>query len=56
MSMDERYDFLHEVLGIGTDALDLAFAMTGYNEETADKILYWYTGYSNFEQYEEECC
>jgi len=54
MTMDKYYDFLDEWVGINADALDLAFGLNGYNEETAKNILSWATGYDDFEQYCEE--
>jgi len=52
--IDKYYDFLAEEVGIGTDALDLIFGINGYLIETAKQILYWKTGYNDFEQYKEE--
>lgn len=52
--MDKYYDFLNEYVGITKDALDLAFGLKGYNKETAEQILDWYTGYKDFPQYAEE--
>lgn len=54
MTVDEKYDFLHDVLGISVEALDLAFGLCGYLSSTADDILYWKTGYANIEEYIEE--
>lgn len=43
------YDLLYEYLGISSEALDLAFAVGGCNEETACAILNYYTGWKTFE-------
>lgn len=43
------YDLLHDVLNINEEALDLAFAIGGCNEETAERILFYYTGWQTFE-------
>ena len=43
------YDYLAHCLDIGTEALDLAFAIGGCNEETAERILFYYTGWRTFE-------
>lgn len=49
------YDFLaEEIVDGNTDALDLAFSLCGKNEETAKNILWFYTGYSDFEQFNED--
>lgn len=49
MDWQEMYDLLSDALGIDTNALDLAFAIGGCNEETAERILFYYTGWSSFE-------
>ena len=48
MDWQEMYDLLSDTLGIDTNALDLAFAIGGCNEETAERILFYYTGWSSF--------
>ena len=47
------YDFLKNVLAIDNEALDLAFAIGGCSLETAERILFYYTGYHTFEGYIE---
>lgn len=54
MTFDEMYDTLMDYCGIDEEALDLAFAIGGRNEETAQNILYYYTGYNDFEVYRNE--
>ena len=58
MSYEEMYDLLADVLGVDEDALDLAFAVGGCNEETAERILFYLTGFRTFnnwlEEFEEE--
>jgi hypothetical protein len=49
MDWQEMYDLLHDVLNINEEALDLAFAIGGCNEETAERILFYYTGWQTFE-------
>ena len=49
MSFEEMYDFLADVVEVSTNALDLAFAIGGCNTETAQAILYYYTGWRSFE-------
>lgn len=48
MDWQEMYDLLSDVLGVDTNALDLAFAIGGCNEETAERILFYYTGWRSF--------
>ena len=55
MELDEMYDFLHEYVNVSHDALDLAFGIRGYSEETACAILSYYTGWDSFEGYIEDC-
>lgn len=49
MSFEEMYDLLKEGLDVSEEALDLAFAIGGCNEETAERILFYYTGWQSFE-------
>ncbi len=49
MEFEEMYDLLNEALGISEDSLDLAFAIGGCNTETAERILFYYTGWKSFE-------
>lgn len=49
MDWEEMYDLLHDALGVDENALDLAFAIGGCNEETACAILNYYTGWKSFE-------
>lgn len=43
------YDILRDYCWDNEEALDLAFAIGGRNEETACAILYYYTGWHSFE-------
>ena len=52
MTKDMMYDILAMITS--TDALDLAFGIKGYTEETAKAILFYLTGYNDFEQFLEE--
>jgi len=49
MTYEEMYDLLSDTLCIDKNALDLAFAIGGCNEETAERILFYYTGWHSFE-------
>ena len=48
------YDLLREGLDVSEEALDLAFAIGGCNEETAERILFYYTGWQSFEGWLDE--
>lgn len=48
MEFNEMYDMLADDLCINTDSLDLAFAIGGCNQETAERILFYYTGWRTF--------
>ena len=54
MKFDEMYDVLMWDVGVSQEALDLAFALRGCNEEAACAILNYYTGWSSFEGFLEE--
>lgn len=54
MTFEEMYDFLRDVVGVSDEALDLAFSLNGCNEDTACNILFYFTGWKNFEGYIEE--
>ena len=51
---NEYYDFLAEDVGVSTEALDLAFSLSGCTKETAEAILNYYTGWRSFDGYIEE--
>jgi len=48
MNWEEMYDILRDYLGISEEALELAFAVGGCNEETAERILFYKTGWQTF--------
>ena len=54
MTFDEMYDILHDCVGVTEEALDLAFAVGGCNEETAERILFYFTGWRTFGGYLDE--
>lgn len=53
----ERREYLEDVLlnyvGVSEEALNLAVGLLGENEETYSSILYYYTGYKDFENYSD---
>ena len=54
MTINEKYDFLHEMVGVSKDALDLFFGINGFNDKSAANILWYFTGYDDFDIYMEE--
>lgn len=54
MTINEKYDFLHEMVGVSSVALELFFGINGFNDKSASDILYYYTGYDDFDIYMEE--
>ena len=54
MTYEEMYDYLADVLCVDENALELAFAIGGCNTETAERILFYYTGWRSFEGYMKE--
>lgn len=54
MTINDKYDFLHEIVGVSKDALDLFFGINGFNDKSAANILWYFTGYDDFDIYMEE--
>lgn len=53
MELDEYYNYLINNIGISEEVLKCITSINGYNEETLDNVLYYYTGYRDLEQYTE---
>ena len=53
MSLEQYYDYLIENLGVNEETIKCVTGINGYNEETLDSILYYFTGYRDIEQYLE---
>lgn len=53
MSLEEYSNYLIEYLGVNEETIKCIIGINGYNEETLDSILYYYTGYRDLEQYLE---
>jgi hypothetical protein len=51
MEWNEMYDVLAEVVGVSEEALGVACAIGGCNEETMERVLFYYTGWKSFEGY-----
>ena len=50
----DLYDILCEMVDVKPEALDLAFGISGCSIDTAKDILFYYTGWHNFEGFLEE--
>lgn len=51
MSLEEYNNYLIENLGVNEEVVNCITSIDGYNEDTLDNILYYYTGYRDLEQY-----
>ena len=54
MTFEEAYSILEDYVTDNTEALDLAFSIGGCTIETAEAILYYYTGWHNFDGFLDE--
>ena len=53
MSLEDYNNYLIDNLGISEEVINCITSINGYNEDTLDNILYYYTGYTNIKQYTE---
>ena len=53
MSLKDYSNYLIENVGVNEEVINCITSINGYNEETLDNILYYYTGYRDLEQYTE---
>ena len=53
MELNEYYDYLINNIGVNEETIRCITGINGYNEETLDSILYYFTGYRDLEQYLE---
>lgn len=53
MSLEEYSNYLIEYLGVNEETIKCITGINGYNENTLDSILYYFTGYRDIEQYTE---
>lgn len=51
MVFEQLYNFLNVVVGVNTESLDLVFGLMGCRREVACDILYYYTGYDDFNEF-----
>lgn len=54
MTTNEMYNILVGIINIHEDVIACMTAIHGENEKTYNDILFWSTGYRNFEQLIEE--
>ena len=53
MDWKDMYNALLDYVGVEEDTLDCCFSLMGCNTETACNLLYYFTGYRNFESFLE---
>lgn len=53
MSLKDYSNYLIDNLGVNEEVINCITGINGYNEETLDNILYYYTGYRDIKQYTE---
>ena len=53
MSLEDYNNYLINNLGISEEVINCITGINGYNEDTLDSILYYYTGYRDLKQYLE---
>lgn len=51
MSLKEYVNYLIDNLGVNENVVNCITSINGYNENTLDDILYYFTGYRDLEQY-----
>lgn len=51
MSLEEYSNYLVKNLGVNEEVINCITSIDGYNEDTFDNVLYYYTGYRDLEQY-----
>ena len=50
-SWEEMYEMLADYVGVSDEALQVACAVGGCNEETMERVLFYFTGWRSFEGY-----
>ena len=53
MSLEDYGNYLIDNLGISEEVINCITSINGYNKNTFNNILYYYTGYRDLEQYLE---
>lgn len=51
---NKMYDYLINELGVSEDVVKYATSIHGWNEEELKNVLYYATGYHDFDQLEED--
>ena len=51
MSLENYSNYLIDNIGVNEEVINCITGINGYNENTLDDILYYYTGYRTIEQY-----
>ena len=51
--LDKYVDYMIEILGIDEKLINCITAIDGYNLETLEDVLYYFTGYHHFNQLED---
>ena len=53
MSLKDYSNYLINNVGVNEETIRCITSINGYNEDTLDSILYYYTGYRDLKQYTE---
>lgn len=53
MSLEDYSNYLINNLGISEEVINCITSINGYNKNTFNSILYYFTGYRDLEQYTE---
>ena len=53
MSLEDYSNYLINNVGVNEEVINCITGINGYNEDTLDNILYYYTGYRDLKQYLE---
>lgn len=51
MSLEDYGEYLINNLGVNEEVINCITSINGYNENTLDDVLYYFTGYRTIEQY-----
>lgn len=53
MNLEKYEEQLIEEIGVNEEVINVLVAINGYNLETLENLLFYYTGYRTFDQLEE---
>ena len=53
MSLKDYSNYLIDNIGVNEEVINCITSINGYNENTLDNVLYYYTGYRDLKQYLE---